>query len=76
VFELGQVKLTELAFATVKEAVQVLGASQLLVAVKVTVVDPPQALGAPALLLLMLTLQPPILLTVFSQFENLVLIEA
>lgn len=75
-FELGQDILTVLAVATVKEALQVLGASQLLVAVKVTVVDPPQALGAPPLLLLMVTLHPPVLLTEFNQLENFVLIEA
>lgn len=62
-----------MAAVTVKLAEQVFGASQLLVAVNVTVVAPPQAEGAPPLLLLMLTLQPPIELTEFNQLLNFVL---
>ena len=69
----GQVKLTLGAVVTVNEALQVLVASQLLVTVQVTVLEPPQAAGAPVLLLLMETLHPPELEKVFSQLVNLVL---
>lgn len=69
----GQVKLTLGAVVTVKEALHVFVASQLLVTVQVTVFEPPHAAGAPVLLLLMETLQPPVLEKVLSQFVNLVL---
>lgn len=64
------------AAVTVNTALHVFGASQLLVAVNVTVVEPPHAGGAPPLLLLNPTLQPPVVLTEFSQFANFVLILA
>ena len=63
------------AAVTVKEAVQVLGGSQPLVAVKVTVVEPPQGDGAPVLLLLKEVLQPPVALAVASQAVNAASIE-
>lgn len=53
-------------------ALQVLGASQSLVNVKVTVVVPPQAFGAPVLLLLNMVLHPPVAETEASQVANLV----
>ena len=68
----GQVTLTGGAGLTVKVALHVLGTSQELVTVKVTVLLPPQKLGAPLLSLLMVALHPPLKLTVFSQVANLV----
>ena len=52
---------------TVKVALQVLGLSQELVTVKVTVLEPPQANGAPVLLLDKAALHPPVKLAVVSQ---------
>ena len=71
---LGQVKTTGEEL-TVKVAMQVFGASQLLVTVKVTVLLPPHAGGAPVLLLVSTELQPPLNETVASQvayFESMV----
>jgi len=48
-------------------AVHVLGASQSDVTVKVTVVEPPQWLGAPVLLLVNALLHPPLDVVVPSQ---------
>ena len=56
---------------TVNVAVQVFGTSHELVTVKVTVLTPPHASGAPLLLLLKAALQPPEKLTVVSQLANL-----
>jgi len=71
---LAQVRTTAVALVTVKLAVHVFGASQSDVTVNVTVVAPPQADGAPILLLVKIRLQPPLAVVVASQFENLVLI--
>ena len=57
---------------TVKVAVQVLGASQSLVTVKVADATPPQDEGADGLLLLIELLQPPENDAVFFQVANLV----
>jgi hypothetical protein len=73
---IGQVRFTAGGFDTVKVAEQVTGASQELVTVKTTVVDPPQAFGAPVLLLLKVALHPPLVLTVFNQALNLLSIAA
>jgi hypothetical protein len=54
----------------VNVALHVLAPSQLLVAVKVTVLEPPQASGAPLLLLLMPVLHPPLALAVASHAAN------
>jgi hypothetical protein len=62
----GQLSTTAGALVTVKEAEQVTGAEQVLVTVHVTVVEPPQAEGAPALLLEIAALQPPEKLTVVN----------
>ncbi len=70
----GQVKLTELAELTVKVRVQVWVASQLLAAVNVTETEPPQANGAPVLLLLNIRLQPPVAVAVANQAAYFVLI--
>ncbi len=72
----GHVSVTAGAAVTVKEAEQVFGGSQLLEAVNVTVVEPPQAGGAPALLLLTDTLHPPVVLTLASQVANFALMAA
>jgi hypothetical protein len=72
----GQVSVTEGAVVTVKVAEHVLGPSHELVTVNVTVVDPPQAGGAPALLLEIAALQPPLKVAVANQAENLELILA
>ncbi len=55
----AHVILTAGAAVTVKVAEQVTGPSQVLVTVKITVADPPQAFGAPELLLERIALQPP-----------------
>jgi hypothetical protein len=67
----GQINDTGGGFATVNDAahVVVVGA-QLLVYVNVTVVVPPQALGAPVLLLLRAPLHPPLELAVASHAAN------
>ena len=70
----GQVKTTAGALVTVKVAIQETGGSQSLVTVKVTVVVPPHARGAPVLLLVSTGLQPPEKLTVANQAANLVFI--
>lgn len=67
----GQFSVTAGAVVTVKVALQVFGLSQPLVTVKVTVVVPPQAFGAPVLLLVTEVLQPPVTVTVVSQVLNL-----
>ena len=72
----GQVKTTAGAAVTVNVAWQVTGASQLLVTVKVTVLLPPQAGGAPVLLFVKILLQPPLNEAVASQFVNAKLIAA
>ncbi len=61
---------------TVKTALHVLLASQLLVTVNVTVLEPPHRFGAPVLLLVVATLHPPVVLTVASHLVNLALIES
>jgi hypothetical protein len=67
----GQVSVGVGAFETVKVAWQVVVVGvQELVYVKVTVVDPPQADGAPVLLLVKTPLQPPLALTVANQVEK------
>ena len=63
------------AVVTVKVAVQVLGASQLEVTVKVTVVEPPQAGGAVPPELLSALLQPPEKEAVVFQVANLASME-
>jgi hypothetical protein len=72
----GQVKVTAGAAVTVNVAEHVLGPSQELVTVNVTVVEPPQAGGAPELLLEMAALQPPLKVAVASHVVNLELIVA
>jgi hypothetical protein len=47
-----------------------------LVTVNVTVVEPPQAAGAPVLLLVKTALQPPVKLAVANQFVKAVLTAA
>lgn len=67
----GQIILTGGGAATVKVAWQVVvNGAQVLVYKKVTVVDPPQAAGAPVLLLVKTPLQPPVPLAVASQVEK------
>ena len=56
----GHVMTTAGAGVTVKVAVQVFGASQSEVTVKVAVATPPQAEGAAGLLLVSTPLQPPV----------------
>jgi hypothetical protein len=63
----GQVKFTEAGALTVKVRVQVCVASQLLVTVNVTDTEPPQANGAPMLLLVNVRLQPPVAVAEASQ---------
>src|SRR5260221_651517 len=71
----GQVSDTAGEAATVKVAAHVVTVgAQLLVYVKVTVVLPPQAFGAPVLLLLREPLHPPLELAVASQLVNAVFI--
>ena len=71
----GQVSTTGLAL-TVKVRMQLTGDWQSLVAVKVTVAVPPQALGATVLLLVKTVLQPPLTEAVASQAANFVSIAA
>ena len=67
----GQVNTTVGAAATVKVAWQVVvNGAQPLVYVNVTVVEPPQADGAPVLLLVNTPLQPPLADTVASHAAN------
>lgn len=54
---------------TVKTAEQVLFASQLEVTVQVTVLEPPQAIGADPPLLEMAALQPPLNVALVSHAE-------
>lgn len=61
---------------TVNVAMHVLGLSQELVTVKVTVAVPPQAGGAPELLFDIAALQPPENVVVANQVVNLELITA
>ena len=72
----GQVNTTAGAAVTVKVAMQVFGASQSLVTVKVTVLEPPQAKGAPVLLFVRTALQPPLFIAVASQLLYFVLMVA
>lgn len=72
----GQVKTTAGAVVTAKVAEQVFGESHELVTVNVTVVVPPQAKGAPVLLLVIVALQPPENVAVASQVANFALIAA
>jgi hypothetical protein len=72
----GHVNETAGAAVTVNVAVQVLGPSQELVTVNVTVAAPPQAFGAPELLLEMAALQPPLNVAVDNQVANLASIAA
>jgi hypothetical protein len=73
----GQVSTTVGAEATVKVAWQVVvNGAQLLVYVKVTVVEPPQALGAPVLLFVRTPLQPPLAEAVANQAANAALTAA
>jgi hypothetical protein len=70
----GQTNETVGGVATVKLALQVVVVgAQLLVYVKVTVAVPPQAEGAPVLLLLLAPLHPPLELAVANQAANCVL---
>ena len=62
------------AAVTEKVAEQLMGPSQSLVTVKVTVVEPPQAFGAPELLLFNMELHPPLTVAVASQSLNFWLI--
>jgi hypothetical protein len=67
----GQVSVTVGGAATVKVAWQVVvRGAQVLVYVNVTVVDPPQADGAPVLLLVSTPLQPPLAEAVASHAAN------
>lgn len=67
----GQVSTTVGGAATVKVAWQVVvKGAQVLVYVKVTVVEPPQAAGAPVLLLVNTPLQPPLAEAVANQVAN------
>jgi len=70
----GHVKTTDVASTTVKVAEQVLGASQSDVTVQVTVFVPPQAEGAPVLLLVNTGLQPPEVVVSDNQLLYFVLI--
>jgi hypothetical protein len=74
----GHVNVTTGAAVTVNDALHVLGASQLLVTVQVTLVTPPQAFGACGVTGLVVTtlLHPPPDWKVASHAANLVLIEA
>ena len=72
----GPVKLTRGAGVTVKVALVVCGVWQLLVTVKVTVVAPPQADGAPVLLLVNIGLQPPLVIAVANHAANSVFTDA
>ena len=78
IFVVSKLPVTEGAESvrTVKVALQVLVVSQLLVTEKVTVVVPPHALGAPVLLLVIMTLQPPVTVMEFNQLVNFELIES
>jgi hypothetical protein len=70
----GHTRDTVGAAVTVKLALAVEFAAQELVAVHVTVTDPPQADGAPVLLLVTDKLHPPLLTTAANQFVYAVLI--
>jgi hypothetical protein len=72
----AQLSTTAGAEVTVKDAVQVFGASQELVTVNVTVVDPPHAAGATVELFDSVALHPPVNVVVFNQVVNLELITA
>ncbi len=71
---IGQLNTTGVAGVTVKVRVQVTGASQSLVTVKVTVEVPPQAFGVPGLLFVNTRLQPPLAVAVANQAAYFVLI--
>jgi hypothetical protein len=71
----GQLSTTGDAF-TVKLRVQVVGTPQLFDTVKVTVDVPPQADGAPRLLLVKTALQPPVKVAVASQVAYFALMAA
>jgi hypothetical protein len=73
----GTFSVTVGAAGTVNVAEQVVvRGAQVLVYVKTTVVEPPQANGAPVLLLVKTPLQPPVAEAVASQFANAVLTAA
>ena len=72
----GHVSTTAGAAVTVNEAEQVIGPSHELVTVNVTVVEPPQAKGAPLLLLEITAKQPPVNVAEFNQVVNLASITA
>ncbi len=72
----GQFKTGVVAFVTVNVLMQVVDVPQRLVAVKVTLTEPPHALGAAKALLLTVALQPPVTDAKASQALNLVLIWA
>lgn len=72
----AQVSTTAGAAVTANVAEHVLGTSQVLVTVNITVAVPPHAEGAAALLLEIAALQPPLKVAVFNQFVNFVFIEA
>jgi hypothetical protein len=73
----GQFNTAVEAAVTVKVLVQVvIAAPQLLLAVKVTLTEPPQALGAATALLLTVALHPPVTVAKANQALNLVLIWA
>jgi hypothetical protein len=63
----GQFKTAVGAAVTVKVRVQVAATPQLDMAVNITVLDPPQANGAPELLLVNVALQPPVTLAEANQ---------
>lgn len=67
----GQVNTTGVDAVTVNTAEQVTGEVQSLVTVKVTVLEPPQAEGAPLLLLEIEASQPPVNVAVANQAVNL-----
>lgn len=70
----GQFRTGVEAAVTVKVLVQFIAAPQLLLAVNVTLTEPPQALGAATALLVTVALQPPVTVAKANQALNLVLI--
>jgi hypothetical protein len=64
-----QLNITAGASGTAKVAEQVFSVSQSLVTVHVTIVNPPHAGGAPALLLVNMVLHPPVKVVVASQLS-------
>ena len=72
----GQLSTGVVAGCTANVRVQSIVVPQLFVAVKVTVTEPPQALGAPVLLLLNTVLQPPLTVADANQALNFMSISA